>query len=336
MQDNHSIFQTDVVDWLLEENEPSVRYFTLTDILDKPEDDPQVSKARNDILLRGTARDILDRQRDSEYLQAYPRYYTYKYKGLAWQLIALAELCAEPDEQIRSQCEYLLENAQEKTQGGFSQHTSAKNSGGRMSEVIPCLTGNMVWCLLRFGYVDDPRVGKGIDWLTTYLRFNDGVEEEPQAEPYAHYEMCWGKHTCHMGVVKALKALAALPEDKRTPAVTDTIARASEFLLLHHIHKRSHNLDRTSKPGWLKFGFPLMYQTDALEILDILLSLHVRDNRMEEALQIVLNKRDEQGRWRLENAYFSERMLAPFGVAGEPNKWITLRALRVLKRAYEG
>ncbi|MEL7602333.1 MAG: nitrogen fixation protein NifH [Bacillota bacterium] len=331
-----SLLKADPTDWLLEESEPSVRYFTLRDILEKPEDDPQVAQARQAILLRGTAREILNKQRDQEYLQAYPRYYTYKYRGLAWQLIALAELCAEPDEQIRSQCEYILENAQEKTDGGFSQHMSAKNGGGRMSEVIPCLTGNMLWCLLRFGYIGDARVWKGIDWLTTFMRFNDGVEEDPQAEPYAHYEMCWGKHTCHMGVVKALKALAAVPEERRTPEIEDTIARASEFLLLHHIHKRSHQLEKTSRPGWLKFGFPLMYQTDVLEILDILLSLPVRDSRMEEALRVVLNKQDELGRWRLENGFFSERMLTSFGAAGEPNKWITLRALRVLKRAYGG
>ena len=331
-----SLLKADPTDWLLEESEPSVRYFTLRDILGRPEDDPQVAQARQAILLRGTAREILNKQRDPEYLQAYPRYYTYKYRGLAWQLIALAELCAEPDEQIRAQCEYILENAQEKTQGGFSQHTSAKNGGGRMSEVIPCLTGNMLWCLLRFGYIDNARVRKGIDWLTTFLRFNDGVEEDPQAEPYAHYEMCWGKHTCHMGVVKALKALAAVPEERRTPEIEDTIARASEFLLLHHIHKRSHQLEKTSRPGWLKFGFPLMYQTDVLEILDILLSLPVRDSRMEEALQIVLDKQDELGRWKLENGYFSERMLTSFGAVGEPNKWITLRALLVLKRAYGG
>ena len=36
-------------------------------------------------------------------------------------------------------------------------------------------------------------------------------------------------------------------------------------MLLHHIYRRSHDTAKTSKPGWLKFGFPLMYQTEALE-----------------------------------------------------------------------
>ena len=106
-------------------------------------------------------------------------------------------------------------------------------------------------------------------------------------------------------------------------------------MLLHHVYKRSHNLNRVSKPGWLKFGFPLMYQTDALEILDILTSLNYKDTRMNEAVTAVVAKQDNQGRWRLGNTYASDRLIIPFGVLNEQNKWITLRAMRVLKRYFE-
>lgn len=117
-----------------------------------------------------------------------------------------------------------------------------------------------------------------------------------------------------------------------TREVTDTINEAVEFVLIHHIYKRSHNLNRVSKPGWLKFGFPLMYQTDALEILDILTELGIEDSRMDEAVRLVLEKQDDTGRWRIENTYSSDRLLIPMGQKGEPSKWITLRAMRVLKR----
>ena len=336
MSDYKALLKADPTDWLLEEENPSVRYFALRDLLNKPENDADVIAARQAIMQKGIVRDILEQQHDPAYVQAYPRFYTAKYDGLVWSLITLAELGATLDEQIRSQCEYLLVHAQEPADGGFSQHTSARNGGGLVSEVIPCLTGNVVWCLLRFGYANDERVIKGLDWLTAFMRFNDGTEDDPQVAPYAHYEMCWGRHTCHMGVVKALKALSAVPEERRTPEMNDTIRKASEFMLIHHIYKRSHNLNRASKPGWLKFGFPLMYQTDALEILDILLALSIRDERMEEALQVVINKQDDMGKWKLENTYCSDRLIIPFGKAGEQSKWITLRAMRVLKRAYGG
>ncbi len=331
-----TLLKADPTPWLLEAENPSVRYFTLKDILDKPEEDPAVQAARREIMSAGMVPQILQKQQEPAYLKTYPAFYTSKYKGLVWTLIVLAELGALAGPQIKEQCEYLLSNAQETGDGGFSMHAAAKTGGGRQSEVIPCLTGNMVWSLIRLGYLDNPRLERGIGWLTRYMRFNDGTEDEPQLPPYDRYEMCWGKHTCHMGVVKALKALSAIPEGKRTPDISDMIQRASEFMLIHRIYKRSHNLNRTAKPGWLKLGFPLMYQTDVLEILDILTALKIRDSRMEDAISIVLEKQDGMGRWSTENTYNSDRLLIPFGQMGEQSKWLTLRAMRVLKRYASG
>ena len=74
-------------------------------------------------------------------------------------------------------------------------------------------------------------------------------------------------------------------------------------MLRHHIHKRSHDLAKVSKPGWRRLGFPLMYQTDVLEILGILTTLGYRDERMQEALRLVAGKADAQGRWKLESTF---------------------------------
>lgn len=335
MSDWRTVLKADPTDWLLEEDDPSVRYFTLRDVLDRPEDDAAVQASRREIMQRGTVPELLARQLQPAYLQAFPRFYTDKYEGLVWSLIVLAELGADANSQIRAQCEYLLTNAQEKRDGGFSMHTAQKTGGGRITEVIPCLTGNMVWSLIRFGYLDDPRLQKGIDWITRYTRFNDGVEDTPQVPPYDRLDMCWGKHVCHMGVVKALKALGALPEARRTTdPIDDTVRKATEFLLIHHIYRRSHDLNRTSKPGWLKFGFPLMYQTDVLEILDVLTGLGVHDSRMNDAVDIVLAKQDGMGRWRAESTYGSDRLLVPIEQKGEQSKWLTLRAVRVLRRYF--
>ena len=77
-------------------------------------------------------------------------------------------------------------------------------------------------------------------------------------------------------------------------------------MLTHHIYRCSHNLNRTSKPGWLKFGFPLMYQTDVLEIVDILSALGVRDSRMDGALKLVLSKQDDMGKME-DREYLQQR-----------------------------
>ncbi|MFB0504032.1 MAG: nitrogen fixation protein NifH [Candidatus Bathyarchaeia archaeon] len=332
MSDWRHVLRADPTGWLLEKDNPSVRYFTLTEILDKPEDDAEVEEAKDEIMKIGVVPEILAKQSDEGYWDAPKRFYTAKYKGTVWQLIILAELGADGrDERIRKACEFILENSQDPESGGFSMSVSAKTGGGRHSEVVPCLTGNMVWSLIRFGHLEDPRVRRGIDWITAYQRFDDGIEDSPKGWPYDRYEICWGKHTCHMGVVKALKALAEIPPDKRSADVGNTIGNGVEYMLAHHIHKRSHDLTRVSKTGWLRFGFPLMYQTDVLEILAILAKLGCRDKRMREAIDLVISKQDDQGRWKLENTY-NGRFQVDIEQKRRPSKWITLNVLRVLKR----
>lgn len=334
MSDWKSVLKSDPTDWLLQEDNPSVRYFTLTDIMKKPGNDPETAKAKQDIMLKGIVPQILAKQEKGGYWEKPGSFYTAKYKGTIWQILILAELGADGnDERIRKACEFILENSQDRESGGFSMHVSGRLGGGRHSEVIPCLTGNMVWSLTRFGYLKDPPVRQAIKWITDYQRFDDAIDEAPQGWPYDRFEMCWGKHTCHMGAVKALKALAEIPPAERSKDVKNTIGQGAEYLLKHHIHKRSHNLSRVSKPGWLRFGFPLMYQTDILEILEILTKLGFRDDRMQEAIDVVISKQDAQGRWKLENT-FNLRFQVDIEEKGEPSKWITLNALRVLQRFY--
>jgi len=327
-----SVLKADPIPWLLEDDNPGVRRLTLTSLLDKPESDPEVKEAGAAIMRRGAVAKILAKQKAGGWWERPEQYYTAKYKGTVWQLILLAELGADGgDPRIRKACEFILETAQDAGSGGFSHQPRAKGGGGTPGTVIPCLTGNMVWSLIKLGFGDDPRMAKGIDWIVKYQRFDDGIAKAPQGPPYSSWPQCFGKHSCHMGVVKALKALAAVPPARRTPAIEKTIDRAVEYLLIHHIHKKSHDLESVSKPGWLRLGFPWMYQTDILEILGILTSLGCRDSRMAEALDKLVSKQGPDGRWILENT-FSGRFHSNIERKGAPSKWVTVYALGVLKR----
>jgi len=330
-----SLLKADPTGWLLEKDNPSIRYFTLTDILGKPENDSEVREAKDEIMEVGAVPKILAKQSNEGYWETPKDFYKPKYKGTVWQLLILAELGADgKNESIRKACEFILENSQDHESSGFSVNSSVKTDGGMHSMVLPCLTGNMIWSLIRFGYLEDPRVQRGIDWIVTYQRFDDGIKEPPKGWPYLdRHNDCWGKHTCHMGVVKALKALAEIPANKRSKNVMNTIEKGVEHMLKHHIHKRSHDLSRVSKPGWLRFGFPLMWQTDVLEILGMLTKLGYRDKRMQEAVDLVVSKQDDQGRWKLEST-FNGRFQVDIEQKGKPSKWITLNALKALKGFY--
>jgi hypothetical protein len=326
----------DAISWLLESNDPSLRYFTLTDLLGASPQSDAAAATHAEIMTRGSVPLILAAQGEDGHWQGRDRFYAAKYAGTVWQLIILAELGADAaDARVRHACEAILRDSQDRESGGFSVERSKKHGGGLRSRVVPCLTGNMVFSLIVLGMLDDPRVQAAIDWLTTYARFDDGDGEAPTSWPYESLEMCWGRHTCHMGVVKTLKALAAIPLERRTTAVQRTLDQGSEFMLKHHVHKRSHDLKRVSKPGWTRFGFPLMYQTDVLEILGVLARLgKLGDERAREARDLVASRASADGRWTLQST-FNGRFVVDIEAKGQPSRWVTLNALRMLAAAAE-
>jgi hypothetical protein len=326
-----SALKADPVPWLLEEENPSVRYFTLVDIEGLNPLDKQALSCKKEIMARGVVPRILSRQREGGYWEKREDFYERtKYRGTVWQLIILAELgAAGDDERIKKACEFVLRISQDRQSGGFS-YRGNEASGGYHSCVLPCLTGNMVWSLIRMGYIDDRRTQQGINWITTYQRFDDGVVRPPRAWPYEKREACWGRHSCHMGVVKALKALAEIPEETRSQEVNATIEHAAEYFLRHHVFKRSHDLTRVAKPKWVRFGFPTIWDSDALEVLGLLVRLGYKDPRLQEAVNLVLAKQDEQGRWYLENTY-NGRVQVNIEQKGRPSKWVTLHALKALR-----
>src|SRR4030042_4912423 len=97
-----SLLKAEPTNWLLEEDNPSVRYFTLTEILDKPVSDSEVKEAKNAIMNIGLVPKILAKQNADGYWETPTAFYTAKYKGTSWQLIILAELGAnEKDTRVR-------------------------------------------------------------------------------------------------------------------------------------------------------------------------------------------------------------------------------------------
>ena len=101
-----------------------------------------------------------------------------------------------------------------------------------------------------------------------------------------------------------------------------------EQWLARHKVKR-HELE--AKPGWLRFGFPHSYNPDLLEAMLALTELGVQRTRaIDDALKHIENKRTAAGLWKLE-ASLNGKMLADVEVTGRPSKWITLRAMQVLR-----
>lgn len=329
-----SHLKSDPTGWLLEPQNPSVRYYALRELFDRPAKDPDVLEARSNIMRMGGVPAILARQVSGGYWgKAEDFYIRSKYRGTVWQFIILAELGADGnDERVKQACEFVLTASQDRISHGFAYKT-ADLAGGDHDAVLPCLTGNMLYSLIRLGYLSDPRVQAGIQWAVRYQRADDGLSRAPDGWPYEISQKCWGKHSCHMGVVKVLKAFGEIPADQRSGEVSALIQVLAEHLLKHQIFKSSRDPNKVTMPHWLQVGFPLMWNTDILEVLGILSRLGYRDPQMQPAIDLLLSKQDDEGRWMLETT-FNDRFLVGIERKGRASKWITLNALKVLKRYY--
>jgi hypothetical protein len=111
----------------------------------------------------------------------------------------------------------------------------------------------------------------------------------------------------------------------------ETARQGVEYLLKHHIFRRSHDLSQIAMPDWLQLAFPIMVTSDIIEILEILLNLGVRDERMQESINLILSKQHKDGYWCLERSHIG-RYQGSFGALNQPNKYVTLRAARVIRR----
>ena len=95
MVDWKSIVKGDPTEWLLEKDNPSVRYLTLINIRGISSDDPEVREAKAAIMETGVVPKILAKQEEGGYWDDPDKMYNSKYKGTVWQLIILAELLAD-------------------------------------------------------------------------------------------------------------------------------------------------------------------------------------------------------------------------------------------------
>ena len=320
----------DPLPWLLESDptNPGVRYFALRDVLDQPEDALEVREARTAIMTTGPIPAILDAQHADGYWVKPGSGYAPKYRGTVWQIIILAELGGDPtDERVRRSCEYLL-NHSIAANGAFSAYKKPVPSGS-----IHCLNGNLLYALQRLGYADDPHVQAALDWQARAIT-GEGIQylKSGTAGPCFACSVNLGQ-PCAWGANKAMKALIAVPPAQRTPVMQRAIEVGVEFLLSRDPAVADYPYTKRVSSTWFKFGFPLSYWSDVLETTAVLVELgYGGDPRLANALQLILSKQDAQGRWKLENT-LNGKMWADIEKKGKASKWVTLRPLRVLKRA---
>ena len=321
--------------WLLEPDSPGVRYLTLRDLCALPGNDAGLIQARRDAHKNGPIATILANMDPAGFWSKPGPGYNPKYFSTVWSLITLAQLgaCVSEDERIGKACAYLLDHALANG-GQFSVN-------GAPSGSIDCLQGNLCWALLALGF-QDPRLEGAFEWMARTVT-GEGMApaEEKNAERRYYAYKCGplfacganNKFPCAWGAVKVMLAFGKLPPAQRTSLIQKAIHAGIDFLFSVDPATAGYPSGSTGKPSqsWWKFGFPVFYVTDILQLVEALVALGFgKDPRLANALQLIRSKQDDQGRWHLEYDLAGKTWM-DYGQKHQPNKWVTLRALRALK-----
>jgi len=337
-----------VFDWLLERNEPSIRYLTFSKLLELDDSDDRVTQSRAEIGKGfGWAFDLLSAQREQTWWDNPSHCYVPKYKSCVWNLIVLADLgITAEDPRVRNASEHFL-GLHNVDSGGFSLFPIGSE------KIAPhiCLTGNMIRTLSCFGYTNDSRIKKAVDWLLTQQLPDGG---------WNCYMKWGGKHSSFKSTIEPLSALTAVVASRRkNPEYESAMSRAKEFLLKHRLFLSDVD-GSIIMLDFKRFHYTIHYHYDVLHALGVLTEPgSCEDSRLEPAVSLLLAKRQAEGYWVLDGTYrgwrsrrgqhgqgsvwrpeeeeiveqgWGDAGTLQLEEAGKASKWVTLQALLVLKR----
>jgi hypothetical protein len=322
------ILKKDPVPLLQQSTDPSIRYYILTKLSDVSVDDGMSGKERNSIVTSDMVRKLLGLQHEDGYW-GNPADFQKRFTGTLWQLLFLLEAGCDPLlPQMQKAARCLLDIDFDTRQGFLVSWKRTPQD--------PCYQGYILQAVLCCGFENDPRVKAIIGWICSNVEFHDGDGQVKDPD-----DRCLGRHTCIRAAVPLVRALSMIPLQQRNPDVERLLREGNEFLLVHHVYRRSHNLSKVISPYMTRLSFPAWYYPDILQILVLLTDQGVFDDRMEDAVKQLLKKQDGNGMWKLQRPYNERKpgdtfpVLIETGEKGHLNEWITVRALYVLKKWYE-
>ena len=332
----------EILNWLLEEDNPPVRLLTLTRLLHRTETDAEVQEARARLMDYSVTQGILAHSDDWESAP----WSFWRFKGRHWNTVYLGHFLADGrDPRIAGIVQELLGH-------------------GWIRDKFHCMTACMLTAFRRLGYGDHPAVIEGTEDLAQHVLDNGGITCRAINNGLLS--------RCYMMLPKLLICLGEVPPERRSPAIQSAIDWIVQELLDHEVyiyvagntkawHAVRNQLPRKRadlpegetrqswrakakarflaehgvgelqpKPGWTRFGFPLNYNSDILEAMVALVTVGApMTPALEKPLQIIRDKRTADGIWKLEKS-LNGQMWVDVEVKGQPSKWITLYALMVL------
>lgn len=296
-----------IIDWLMV-GDPAIAYQCINDLKGgKPK---QLKKVDNSAWL---SRFLNAANADGTWGRAY---YQPKWISTHYTLFDIRLL--EPNPQIPLVQNTILRTIdQEKgTDGGINP------SGISVSDV--CING-MFLNIASYFSTPENKLKSIVDYIISQ-NMNDGGFN-------CRYNRSGAKHSSMHSTISVLEGIRTYLKNGysyRSESFEKIEKQSREFLLMHRLFKSDHT-GETIHPDFLKFRFPFRWKYDILRALDYFrMAESDLDERLNDAIQIVKDKRGKNGLWKLPAALPGQTHFA-MEKAGQDSRWNTLRALRVLK-----
>jgi len=295
-----------VVDWLLD-SDPSIRWQVMRDLTNLPAE--SVAAERSRVATAGWGARLLEEQRpDGQWGDgvATPFWWSNMYT-----LVFLRDLGIDPTSERARTAINLVRDCVT-----WGPHFG--NSPFFEGEVEPCINGRVVALGAYFGVRSDRLVDRLLSEQLADGGWNCEAERGSVRSSF-HTTIC------------VLEGLLAFEQAfGAATSLTDARRLGEEYLLERHLLRRLSTREIID-PAWTQLAFPPLWHYDVLRALEYLRAAAVRsDGRVDEAVATVLERRQNDGRWLLDVRHRDTLYEDLAGTVGAPNRWITLRALRVL------
>lgn len=299
-----------LIDWLLK-GDISIRYQTQRDVMDHNDTDLQ-----SRIHEEGWAKQLMDfRQKNGHWGLGF---YQPKWTSTHYTLLELKNMAIHPDnEPIRETLELIFRHEKEKD-GGINPAGSVKRSD-------VCING-MVLNYAGYFRVAQKDLESVVDFLLSQQMRDGGFN--------CHSNRIGATHSSLHTTLSVLEGILEYEKHHNIYRLNEMQLAASasrEFILMHRLF-RSDKTGKVIHPKFLRMVYPCRWYYDILRALDYFQAGDFPyDERMEDALKVIMEKRNRDGTWKLAAPYPGKTHFM-MEQAGKPSRWNTLRALRVIKK----
>jgi hypothetical protein len=303
----------DIVQWLLQDDDPSMQWRTRRELLNAGDDLPEVRQAKSAIVESSAVCGLLEKMHpDGYWLQKNPRTKVYVGDDVLYGSFATTHFC------LAYLAELGMDRSHPLVEKAAERYLSLQKADGDWLNHYSCLFGYNIRTYVLLGYREDARIERSIELLLQTVREDGGYLCDWHEGKYKTRQV----KSCIRGAVKCLLAFAELPEYWEHPRCRQLV----EYFLNRGGIYRSKSRDIFVNDDMNRHAFPIIWRANIWEILYALSKMgYGNDERLNSAWNELESRADETGRYKLD--WTPTECPWKVGERGEVNKWITFYVL---------